>query len=252
VSASKPLSNQLPGEAKAGIGHSLVQLMGLHAGLRIHKLLPAQVVQYNRTTNLATIQPMIMALDTNDTPQERQALASVPVLSLGGGGFTVNFPLKENDFGWMLAADRDISTFLQGNTQAPPNSMRKHRFEDSWFVPDVLRQYVINEADAANMVITSLDGTLRISLGAGVITLTAPTGVKVVTPLAEFTQDVQIDGNATITGMTTVNGGFTATGGTGSEVCSLPASTTIGGIVVANHGHEQDGTSGRTAGGMIS
>jgi len=227
-------------------------------GLKTNKLLPAQVINYNRTTNVATVQPLVMLVDVNDNTRARNQIASAPVLSLGGGGFHINFPLKKGDLGWILAADKDISTFLENLSPAPPNSYRKHRFEDSWFVPDVFRKYTINGADTANMVIQSVDGTTRVSIGDGVVNITAPGSCAVTTPTwtlngnGVITGNLQIDQNLTVTGLTAVNGGFTATGTSGDEVCTLPASTTIDSIVVAGHGHEQDGTSGRTAGGMIT
>jgi len=107
-------------------------------------------------------------------------------------------------------------------------------------------------------VIQSVDGTTRVSIGDGVVNITAPGSCAVTTPTwtlngnGVITGNLQIDQNLTVTGLTAVNGGFTATGTSGDEVCTLPASTTIDSIVVAGHGHEQDGTSGRTAGGMIT
>jgi hypothetical protein len=168
---NKPLVNQQPGEGNTGANFFAAGMAALFNGnaLKTNKLLPARVVAYNRTTNVATVQPVVMLVDTNDNTRLRNSIASAPVLSLGGGGFTINFPLKDGDFGWILAADKDFSAFLENLTPAPPNTLRKHRFEDSWFVPDVFRQYTINEADAANLVITSLDGTTRISVGEGVV-----------------------------------------------------------------------------------
>lgn len=248
---NKPLVNQLPGENKS-FAAGLLALMDAHAGFRTNKLLPAKVVQYNRTTNVATVQPMVMVVDTNDNTRMRNNIASVPVLSLGGGGFTINFPLKQGDFGWILAADRDISTFLENLAPAPPNTFRKHRFEDSWFIPDVFRQYTIAGSDANALVIQSLDSTTRISISNGQVNIFAPTSCTVTTPQATFTQNVAVQGNLIVTGNTQVNGGFDASGSSSSSV-TLPANTKVNGIVVATHGHNgvQTGSS-RTSAGMVS
>lgn len=241
---NKPIMNQLPGE-KESLAATMRNVFRLHDA-NLNKLLPAQVVNYDRTKNLATVQPMIMFVDTNDQQHMRGQVANVPVVSLGGGGFTINFPLQNGDFGWLLAADRDVSQFLQNMKASAPNTLRTHSFSDSWFIPDVFRQYTINSADANAMVIQSLDGTTRISIRAGEIDITAPTTVKVTTPNAVFSQNVQI------TGLLSANGGFNATGG-GNQPCTLPQDTTINGINVANHGHNgvQSGSS-RTGGGMVT
>jgi hypothetical protein len=249
-SPNSPIINALPGEnqnfAAALSAFFDAKMMG------VNKLIPASVVQYNRSTNVATVQPQIMLVDTMGGTGMRKQIASVPVLSLGGGGFHINFPLKNGNLGWILAADKDISAFLGNLTPAPPNTFRRHRFEDSWFIPDVFRQYTIASANENAMVIQSTDGTTVISIVEGVINITAPTSVTVTTPIATFSQNVQVDGNLIVTGNTTVNGGFNASGSSGDEV-TLPANTTIDGITVATHGHDgvQTGTS-RTGGGMVT
>jgi hypothetical protein len=257
---NKPLINAQPGETNSTPNFFEAGMAALFNanGLKTNKLLPARVMQYNRTTNIATVQPLVMLVDVNDNSRIRNQIASAPVLSLGGGGFHINFPLKDGDLGWILAADKDISTFLANLTPAPPNTLRKHRFEDSWFIPDVFRKYTINGADSANMVIQSTDGTTRISIGEGVVNITAPGSAAITTPTwtlngnGVITGNLQVQQNLTVTGTTAVNGGFNATGGTGSEACTLPATTTIDGITVATHGHTSSTPGTRTSGGMIT
>lgn len=257
---NKPLINQQPGESNSNPNFFAAGMAALFNAdnLKTNKLLPARIMQYNRTTNIATVQPLVMVVDVNDNVRERNSIASAPVLSLGGGGFTINFPLKDGDLGWILAADKDISTFLENLAPAPPNTLRKHRFEDSWFVPDVFRKYAINAADAANLVITSVDGTTRISIGEGVVNITAPGSAAVTTPTwtlngnGIITGSLQIQQNLSVAGTTAANGGFNATGTGGNQPCTLPSSTTIGGTTVATHGHISSNPGTRTSGGMIT
>jgi hypothetical protein len=252
---SKPIVNQAPGEAKS-LPAAMMALFEMH-GLNTDKLIPASVIGFDRTKNIATVQPMIMILDVSDNTRMRNRIADVPVMSLGGGGFHISFPLKQGDLGWILAADRDLSLFLQSLSAARPNTLRKHKFSDSWFIPDVFRNYTINGADANAMVLQSTDGTTRIAINEGTINITAPTAVNVTTPTATFSANVVVKGNltvqqtATITGATTVNGGFNASG-SGSSSVTLPANTTINGIIVATHGHISSGAGSRTSGNMIS
>lgn len=136
--------------------------------------LPAQVISYNRANNTAMVLPLIDMMLVNGKNQKRATVASVPVLSLGGGGFCVNFPLQSGDLGWIEASDRDISLFMQSLKESKPNTARIHSFEDGLFIPDAFRKYTFSGADAANMVIQSYDGTVKIALGPGVINLDAP------------------------------------------------------------------------------
>lgn len=166
--------------------------------------LPATVMSYDRAANTAMVRPLVAVLTTEGSTVARAAIASVPVLALGGGNFVVNFPLKAGDLGWIKASDRDISLFKQGLAEAKPNTVRKHSFEDGFFIPDVFRQYTLSGEDiASNMVIQSLDGKIRVSLWpdrvkvsagetwlevaeSGVITGTAPQKIFFDTPLVEF------------------------------------------------------------------
>jgi hypothetical protein len=246
---NNPIVNQMPPQKR----RLSSALKGVLDAFQIdhEQMIPAQIVSYNRAINQATVQPMVMYVGADDSTQSRNTISNVPCLSLGGGGFHVSFPLKQGDFGWLLASDRDISNFLQSMQNSPPNTYRMHKFTDSLFVPDVIRNYTINSSDASAMVIQSTDGTTRISISEGTINVYGPTALNFYTPLASFSQNVAVGGNLTVTGNTVVNGGLNANGSSGGIV-SLPANTTVNGIVVATHGHISSTAGTRTSGNMIS
>lgn len=217
-------------------------MLQFNRGLQIawNQCLPASIVEYDRVNNVATVQPMISWVLTDDTSRQRPQLIQIPVLSLGGGSFHINFPLKVGDLGWIKAADRDLSLFKQSLAVSIPPTSRMHDFSDSMFIPDVFRQYTIASEDANAMVIQSTDGTTKISISEGSILIAAPTKVLVRVPNTEFTGNVTVDGNllttgtSTTTGQTTANGGFSAASG---QPCTLPATTTVAGKPVNGHQH---------------
>lgn len=216
--------------------------------------LPAIVISYDRANNVATVRPLIQIQDVTGAYRSRHPLTSINVLSLGAGGFHISFPMNEGDLGWIVAADRDLAVFKQELTESPPNSSSPRSFAYGIFVPDVMRKYSLNDEDANAMVIQSIDGATRISIRSDNIKITAPTKFIVDCPESEFTGDVTIDKNLIVTGTSTMTGAATFNGGlegkAGTAV-TLPATTTIDGITVASHGHEQQNNgSGRTAGGM--
>ena len=126
--------------------------------------LPAKVVAYDRTNNVATVKPMINVLATDGTSVERAQIAEVPVLAMGGGGFVLSFPIEPGDLGWISASDRDISLYIQGLTESPPNTWRLHSFEDGLFIPDKLRDFTIDGEDSSAVVLQSTDSLTRLSL----------------------------------------------------------------------------------------
>ena len=87
-------------------------------------MLPAEVIAYDRETNRVQVQLLITLITTDGSQVPRAQIASLPVLLLGGGNYSISFPLNKGDLGWVMANDRDISLFLQSLAQSAPNSNR--------------------------------------------------------------------------------------------------------------------------------
>jgi hypothetical protein len=137
-------------------------------------MLPAKVLAYDRAANRARVLPLIQILGTDGSLTSRGEIQSIPVLSLGGGDFFINFNLPVDSLGWIKASDRDISLFLQGYEESGPNTTRLHTFSDAVFIPDVMTGYTIDAEDNEAMVIQNKTGTVRMSLDANRIKVTAP------------------------------------------------------------------------------
>lgn len=200
--------------------------------------LPAVVISYNRTTNIAKVQPLISLLTTGGGKISRSPIASVPVLALGGGGFFVNFPVQKGDIGWIEASDRDISLYMQaGYKDSVPNTKRIHTFEDGRFIPDAFAKYTIAGSDSTAMVISSYDGQTKIALSPGKIIIAAATIEADATTFNINTTNFAVNASGTIT--------LTSTGNRINGSVNMPDGATIGGIVFASHVHSgvQTGTS---------
>jgi len=162
---------------------------------QVDGMLPARIVAYDRAKNRATVQPLIKNLTTSGFVASRSQLASIPVMQFGGGGFVFNFPFKSGDLGWIKASDRDISVFLQSFEEAQPNTLRTYSFSDGVFIPDAMKGWTIAGEDTDNAVIQTLNGNVRISIGAS--------GVKITSPLITLNGDTIIDGTLRVTGAVT-------------------------------------------------
>lgn len=172
----------------------------------ISNMLPAQVIQYDRTENRVQVQPLIYILDTNGDQTSRAQIASIPVLQLGGGNFFISVNLVPGDLGWIIANDRDISQFLQTYSESIPNTFRIHDFADSLFIPDVMKGTVGSD-DANNLVISSIDKTVKVSFASDRIIVTAP--LVEITTTGSDPYPLRITGNTFVTGNLAASGTIT-------------------------------------------
>lgn len=181
-------------------------------------MLPAKVVSFDRTVSppRVTVQPQIDVLTTSNETVPRAQIASVPVVQYGGGGFFLSFNLNPGDTGWIKAADRDMTTFLESLAESRPKTLRIHDFSDSVFYPDVMGGYTIDSEDQENAVLQNLDGTVKIALSENKIKMVAPdielvSNVKITGDL-EVTGDSKIDGREIVEGDIASGGNITAVG----------------------------------------
>ncbi len=218
------MKNAPPSRNRAG-DNTLTGLFSLFSAKlkqNIDDMLPAKVIAYDRATNRAQVQPLIVQVSTLGEQINRAQIASVPVLQLGGGGFVISFPIETGDLGWIKASDRDITFFLKNYTQAAPNTQRTHSFSDAVFIPDsFMKDVVINSEDAANLVIQNLDGTVRVAIWSDKVKITAPeiildsplttcTGAFVAGTNPMYVQTATFNGDIDTTGDITADGDITA------------------------------------------
>jgi hypothetical protein len=170
-------------------------------------------------------------------------VASVPVMQFGGGGFVLSFNFQPGNLGWIKASDRDISLFLQTYGMQAPNSARLHSFSDAVFIPDVMTGYTLAGEDADNAVLQTLDGSVKVALGADQVKLAAGD--------ASFTL------SATAAALSVGGSGFTTTptGTVFAGLVTMPGGATIGGVPFGTHKHNvsgvQTGAGSVVAGGPI-
>lgn len=164
-------------------------------------MLPARVLAYDRTANRVQVELMIAMISTSGQQVSRAQIANIPVINIGGGGYILNFPLKQGDLGFVMANDRDISLFLQSYSESPPNTRRVKNFADGVFIPSVLTNYDVSGQDD-NMVIQNLDGTVRIALTPDSVDISSSVGVTIDSPLTTVT------GKLVVNGLTILNAGL--------------------------------------------
>jgi hypothetical protein len=176
-------------------------------------MLPATVISYDRTTNRVMVQLLITLVTTDGTQVPRPTVASLPVLVLGGGGFTLSFPLNEGDLGWVMANDRDISLFLQTYAQAQPNTGRVKNFSDGLFIPDIMKTYNVTEANNGYVTLANKNGLASISIGVNPTSMLNEVNIKA--------DVINLIPNATL-GFVNIYGQLAVTGPIGATIPPVP------------------------------
>lgn len=173
-------------------------------------MLPAQVVNINAGPPMTVgVQPLVMLVATDGSSHSRAPIYNVPVMQFGGGGCLLTFPVKVGDVGFILANDRDISTFIQqlsgaGASQSPPNTFRMKTFSDAIFMPAVLSGYTLADLPGAAMTLQTIDGTVSITISERGVVITSPiltinstTALNITTPLISLTGNMVATGTVT-------------------------------------------------------
>lgn len=122
-------------------------------------MMPVEVVAYDRAKNRATVKHLVQMQGSNGEKVDRANVSSVRVYQFGNGAFSMSLPIKPGDKGWIMAADRDISTFQQDISRIDaPNTRRMKSFSDGLFVPDSMGMGDVPAGEGDRVVIGSVGG----------------------------------------------------------------------------------------------
>lgn len=100
----------------------------------VNTSLPGIIVDYDPSTNKATIQP---ALNKNYVSgvKPMPILENVPVMFPGGSNFNITFPLKKGDYVLLIFVQRSMDLWLSVGGQVTPNDPRKFDISDAIAIP---------------------------------------------------------------------------------------------------------------------
>ncbi len=196
--------------ADSGTLTGLLRLASRKMMQNMDGMLPAKVISATSDRRFASVQPLIQIVGTDGSLTTRAQISRVPVFHIGAGSHVLSFPLKSGDLGWIVAADRDISLYLQSLSTCRPNTHRIKNFADAVFVPDAARNFAYS-GDSGAVSLQATDGSYSLSLSSDMIELTHATLVKINCPSTSLTGDLTVSGDitsdGTVTGTTDVLGG---------------------------------------------
>jgi hypothetical protein len=119
-------------------------------GMRV--ALPARVEAYDASTQQVTVQPLVLEGYIDETgaraTERLPAIAGVPVVFPGAGGFRVTFPIVAGDTVLLVFASSSIDRWLALGGEVDPQDDRRHHISDAIAIPG-LRSFASPLAQAS-------------------------------------------------------------------------------------------------------
>lgn len=198
----------------------------------IRVALPCRVVAFDNVRQVVSVQPTITEVVRQHgvkTIMSLPQLDDVPVVQLGGGGFSITFPIQAGDEALVVFGDMCMDAWWQsGGINNNQVERRRHDLSDGFALvglrsqPRILPSYSSNDCQ-----LRSDDGTVAITIGASQIAISGPL------------LTIHTTGDVSITAQGNVN--ITASGAGAVKI-------TEGGITTDFHAHKHAGV--QTGGGI--
>lgn len=155
---------------------------------KLHTCIPAIVKQVIDRTQVI-VSPAVQQIDANWRSVE-WANIKLPVHTPSGNAILCSAPLTVGDTGWIIAGDLDPTLFFNDMTRpARQNTMDRHNYQFGFFLPDKIKGFDISPDDDGGWYIGTEDGTTKIVLKDGEISIISKSALKITA------QNVSISGS---------------------------------------------------------
>ena len=220
--------------------------------------MPCEVVRYNSKRQMVDVRIVQPEIDLAGNNIPMPVTTNIPVSFVKCGNSHITHPINKGDTGFIIFADRDISSWVETNNKSVVDSARTHSMQDSYFVPGIIGGG--NNANPNDVEIKYNNTTIHLRKNGDVdintpskVNVNASSEVNVTTnKLTVNAPNSYFNGNVFVSQLLTT-GGFvsngTSGGGTAQFTGSINASgeVTASGINLSTHRHPGDsgGTTGQ-------
>lgn len=102
----------------------------------VHTCLPAEIVKFDKATNLADVSPCLKRkYAADEAVVDLPVIPSVPVVQPRGGGAAILFDLKPGDPVLLVFSERSIDGWKTTGGKVDPKDPRKHHLSDAFAIP---------------------------------------------------------------------------------------------------------------------
>lgn len=153
-----------------------------NAAAELHVALPARVLAYDFTRQMASVQPTLRRRYSDGREDDMPILSNVPVMFPRSGGASITMPVRANDTVLVVFSERSLDEWLARGGVVTPDDRRLHALVDAVVIPGLIPFVTGTLAENNDDVLLTYDGSkVRLKPGGNVeveasakITLKAP------------------------------------------------------------------------------
>lgn len=215
--------------------------------------MPCEVVRYNSNRQMVDVRIVQPEIDLAGNNIPMPVITNIPVSFVRCGNSHITHPINKGDTGFIVFADRDISSWVETNNTSVVDSARTHSMQDSYFVPGIVGGGT--NANPNDVEIKYNNTTIHLRKNGDVdintpskVNVNASNEVNVTTEkLTVNAPNSYFNGNVFVSQLLTT-GGFTSLGTSGSGIAQFTGSinvtdeVTASGINLSTHRHNETNT----------
>ncbi|WP_145521808.1 Gp138 family membrane-puncturing spike protein [Yersinia aldovae] len=197
----------IPTQSQIGGEQQTAQTIADSIATQLRVAMPGIIQSFDADAVTCTVLPAIKGNDSGVSGDRESAdlplLLDVPVIFPRGGGVTMTFPIKAGDECLLVFGDRCIDFWWQNGGVQEPVDSRQHDLSDAFAIIGPQSQAKkISGISASAAQFRSDDGSTYFEINPTTkkIKIVAPGGLDVVTPKAEFSAEVLVNGLFTFLG----------------------------------------------------
>lgn len=201
--------------------------------------MPCEVVRYNSKRQMVDVRIVQPEIDLAGNNIPMPVITNIPVSFVRCGNSHITHPINKGDTGFIIFADRDISSWVETNNTSVVDSARTHSMQDSYFIPGIAGGG--KNANPNDVEIKYNNTTIHLRKNGDVdintpskVNINASSEVNVTTnKLTVNAPNSYFNGNVFISQLLTT-GGFVSNGTSGGGVAQFTGSINVTGDVTAN------------------
>lgn len=159
------------------------------------------IVKEVKSRDTVVVSPAVLQTASDGSPLSWADITTT-ILTPFCGGMFLSMPVAVGDTGWLVGADLDTDQFKKTKKASQQTIFTRHQYQFGFFVPDAINGYAVSEDDNGALVISTLDGSTKITIKDKEINLVSGKDLKINAQNVSITSN---GSNVTIDGINWIN-----------------------------------------------